>query len=78
VTLTGCASAETYPIKGSVCGESDPFGTMLVHQRILFSEAIGMAGCGAGSLSMGGKAAAISGEATNTLAGGQEWGSFAY
>jgi hypothetical protein len=78
VTLTGCAVAETYPVKGSVCAETNPLETMAVHQKALFSEAINTAGCGAGSLTLGGKAAVISGEATNTLAGEQSWGAFPF
>jgi hypothetical protein len=78
VTLTGCAVAETYPVKGSVCAETNAIGTMEVHQKAVFSEAINTAGCGAGSLTLGGKAAAITGEATNTLLSEASWGAATY
>lgn len=74
ITLTGCAAAETYSVKGSVCAVTDPIGTMTVAQPATFAVATnGSCAEGAG-LTLGGKAANIVGEATNTLSGGASWG----
>jgi len=76
--ITGCAYAETYPLKGSVCTETNPLGTETPFQKVVFSKAINAAGCGEGSLKFGAEPAFIVGEATNKLEGEAAWGAKAF
>jgi len=78
ITITGCAVAETYPVKGSVCAETWSLGTETALQRAAFSEFINNRSCGPGSLKVGAEPAVITGEATYRLPGELSWGAKAF
>jgi hypothetical protein len=62
IELTGCAAAGSYPLKGSICEETEEAEEELVEQPFTFSEAISKA-AGCGILKLGKEAATVSGEA---------------
>ena len=78
ISLTGCAVAETYPVKGSICAEMYGVGTMLIWQKLEFSEGINTVGCGSKSFTIGGNSAALTGKVLASLVGGQVWGAVTY
>jgi hypothetical protein len=74
VKLTGakCLIAGTYPVKGTVYGEGNVWGTEIAEQPLVFSPAIN-ATLG-GSLTLGPNPATFEAEVINTLTGGGIFG----
>jgi hypothetical protein len=73
----GCgALAGTYPVRGSVVGESSKLGVLAVKQPLKFSSTVNK-GFTEDALTFGGKAAVLTGSVNNFLTGtnaGKEWG----
>jgi hypothetical protein len=76
IVLTGCAAAETYPVRGTTCVEMPQAGVFAVQQTIKASEKADAA-CPEDKLTMGGKPAILRGGAIIELSGadaGKAWG----
>jgi hypothetical protein len=70
ITITGCAAAETYPVKGVVFGKTEPLNTMKASQPVQFSQKINEEGSGeAIPLKLGAEKAELEGEGLNALSG---------
>jgi hypothetical protein len=75
IKVTTCAIAGTYPVKGSVYGETNKLGVLAVNQPLKFSPAINTAA--GGKLLLGTEEAKLTGTGINTLSGtnaGKSWG----
>jgi hypothetical protein len=76
LVLSGCAAAETYPMKGSLCLEMPQVGVFAVQQTIKASAAADTA-CSTDGLSFGGKPVILRGGVILELTGvdaGKSWG----
>jgi hypothetical protein len=74
IPLTGCSAENTYPVKGTVFGQSsNATGTEAANQPLTFSEAIQTAA--GGSLTWGTNGGQIKGKANNELVDGNKFSS---
>jgi hypothetical protein len=72
ITVKGCAVAGTYPVKGTVYGEGNAWGTMAAEQPLNFTPAINTTL--GGGLTLGTNAAKLTAEGVNHLVSGKKFG----
>lgn len=76
VVLSGCAAAETYPLKGSVCIDIPSPGEFAI-EKTQFADVTSAAACSSDGLTLGGKKATMLGSFKLDLTGantGKSWG----